>query len=57
MRRDRRTDDMMKLVVAFRNFANAPKKKIVLVSFSHALYCLLSTLGDAGLGLAPHGLV
>ena len=47
----------MKLVVAFRNFANAPKKKIVLVSFSHALYCLLSTLGDAGLGLAPHGLV
>jgi hypothetical protein len=48
--------EMTKLKVDFRNFADVPKKKIVL-DFSHALFCLLSTLGDAGLGLAPHVLV
>jgi hypothetical protein len=26
------------------------------MSFSHAVFSLLSTLGDAGLGLAVHGL-
>jgi hypothetical protein len=33
------------------------KKKIVLVNFSDAVFSLLFTLGDAGLGLAPPGLV
>jgi len=30
-------------------------KKIVSVNYSHALFSLLSTLFNAGLGLAPHG--
>jgi hypothetical protein len=47
---------MMMLKIDFRNFADVPKKKIVL-DFSHAVFCLLSTLGNAGLSLALHGLV
>jgi hypothetical protein len=31
------------------------KKKIVSVDFGHTLFSLLSTLGDAGVGLVPHG--
>jgi len=53
MRRDGQTN-VTKLKVDFCNFAGVPKKKIV-SDFSHALFCLLSTLGDAGLGLAPGG--
>jgi len=31
------------------------KQEVLYVNFSHAVFCLLFTLGDAGLGLALHG--
>jgi len=33
---------------------NVPKENVS-VNYSHALFSLLSTLFNAGLGLAPHG--